>query len=103
MTRFHVLPCLDSEEMAASRREELDISRDVAAALGWSAATAGRNGFYVTKDGQEVVWHDAVQAACDAKRSIAADAALPHSERSPFMETRVQVTNETTLERHGAS
>jgi uncharacterized protein (TIGR02452 family) len=97
MSRLHVLSCLDSEQMAASRRQELNIPRDVAAALGRSAVKASRNGFYVTKDGQEVVWRDAVQAACGAKRSIAPDAALPRIERSPFMETRVQVTNETTL------
>jgi hypothetical protein len=57
--------------MAASRRQELNIPIDVAAALGRSAVKASRNGFYVTKDGQEIVWRDAVQAACGAKRSIA--------------------------------
>lgn len=97
MIRLHVLSCLDSEQMAASRRQELDIPRDVAAALGRSAVEASRDGFYVTKEGQEVVWRDAVQAACDAKRSILPNAALSRSERSPFVETRVQVTNETTL------
>jgi hypothetical protein len=37
MSTLHILPCLDSEQMAASRRQELDIPRDVAAALGRSA------------------------------------------------------------------
>lgn len=92
-----MLPCLDSKQMAASRRKELNIPRDVAAALGRSAVKASGTGFYVTKDGQEVVWRDVVRAACDAKRSIAPDAALPRSESSPFTQTRVQVTNETTL------
>jgi uncharacterized protein (TIGR02452 family) len=92
-----LLPCLDSERMASSRRQELSITRQVAAGLGRSAVEVTRNGFYLTRDGQEVVWRDAVQAACDAKRSIPPNAALPHSERSPFMQTRVQVTNETTL------
>ena len=83
--------------MAASRRQELSIPRDVATALGRSAVEAARNGVYVTKAGQEVVWRDAVQAACAAKRSIASDATLPSNERSAFTETRVQVTNETTF------
>lgn len=97
MSKLRILPCLDSAEMAASRRQELNIPRDVAAALGRSAVDAARNGRYITKAGQEVVWHDAVQAACAAKRSIAPDASLPRHARSAFTETRVQVTNETTL------
>lgn len=83
--------------MAASRRQELNIPRDVAAALGRSALEAAREGLYVTGAGQEVVWRDAVQAACAAKRSIVPDATLPSNERIALTETRVQVTNETTL------
>jgi uncharacterized protein (TIGR02452 family) len=97
MSTLHILPCLDSAQMAASRRQELDIPRDVAAALGRSAVNAVRDGRYITKAGQEVVWRDAVQAARAAKRSIAPDVKLPSAERSGFTETRVQVTNETTL------
>ena len=97
MSTLHTLPCLDSAQMAASRRQELDIPRDVAAALGRSAVNATRNGRYVTQAGHEVVWRDAVQAACTAKRTIAPDATLPRAERSAFTETWVQVTNETTL------
>ncbi|MCX7826819.1 MAG: TIGR02452 family protein [Verrucomicrobiae bacterium] len=97
MSKLHILPCLDSEQMAASRRRELHIPRNVAAALGRSAVQAAREGFYVTKAGRKVVWRDAVQAACAAKRSIPPDATLPSNERTAFTETRVQVTNETTL------
>ena len=97
MGKLHILPCLDSAQMAASRRQELSITRDVAAALGRSAVEAARSGLYVTEAGQEVVWRDAVQAACAAKRSIASDAPLPGNECSGFTETRVQVTNETTF------
>ncbi len=43
------------------------------------------------------MWRDAVQAACAAKRSIAPDVRLPRHESDVFTETRVQVTNETTL------
>jgi uncharacterized protein (TIGR02452 family) len=97
MSKLQILPCLDSEQMAASRRKELNIPRDVAAALGRSAVEAAREGCYVTQAGQKVVWRDAVQAACAVKRSIAPDATLPNGEQAAFTETRVQVTNETTL------
>jgi uncharacterized protein (TIGR02452 family) len=97
MSKLNILPCLDSEHMAASRRQELNIPRDVAAALGRSAVEAAREGFYATKLGQKVVWRDAVQTACGAKRSIDPQATLPSYERIPFTETRIQVTNETTL------
>jgi hypothetical protein len=56
MSALHILPCLDSEQMAACRRQQLNIKRDVAAALGHSAVQAERNGFYLTKDGEEVAW-----------------------------------------------
>ena len=36
---LYLLPCIDSEQMAASRLQDLDIPRDVAAALGRSAGT----------------------------------------------------------------
>lgn len=92
-----MLPCLDSPEMAYARRRELDISRDIAAALGRSAVEASINGFYVNKAGGKVDWNQFVQAACSAKRSIPPDAPLPILEHSTFPETRVQVSNETTL------
>jgi uncharacterized protein (TIGR02452 family) len=83
--------------MAASRRQELEISIEVAAALGRSAVRAADDGRYLTKAGHEVVWRDAVEAASAAKRSIPPDTALPHSDLTTFTETRVQVANETTL------
>ena len=97
MSKLHVLPCLDSERMAQSRLQELQIRRDVAAALGQSAVKAAHEGFYLTKTGQAVVWRDAVQTACASKQSIAPKTVLPANPREPFEETRVQVTNETTL------
>lgn len=97
MSTLHIGPCLDSEQMAASRQQELNIPGDVAAALGRSAVEAARAGLYVNKDGQNVVWRDAVQAACAAKLSIPPEATLPSNEQIVFTETRVQVTNETTL------
>jgi uncharacterized protein (TIGR02452 family) len=97
MSKLRILPCLDSEQLAATRRQELDIRRDAATALGRSAVEAARAGSYVTKAGQQVVWRDAVQAACAAKLSIRPDATLPIYEGIAFTETRVQVANETTL------
>lgn len=94
---LHILPCLDSEQMATSRWQELNIPRDVSAALGRSAVEAARAGFYFTKNRQKVDWHDVVQAACAAKLSLRPDAMLPSNEQMAFTETRVQVTNETTL------
>ena len=95
--RLHVLPCLDSEHMAASRRLELDLPRDVAAALGRSAVDAARGGVYVTQAGRQVVWRDAVRGAVAAKVSIAPGAALPGPVPFAATRTRVQVTNETTF------
>lgn len=92
-----ILPFLDSVEMSAARRQELDIPRNVAAALGRSAVEAAGNGHYLNGAGKKVDWSLFVNAACSAKRSIDLDAPLPTQERIPFPETRVQVTNETTL------
>jgi len=51
-----ILPCLDSDEMAASRRQELDIPRNVAAALGRSAVEAVAQGYYIYGAGTKVDW-----------------------------------------------
>jgi uncharacterized protein (TIGR02452 family) len=83
--------------MAAARRDELNVPREVAASLGRSAVEAARRGSYLTRTGREVVWRDAVESACAARRSIDPDAALPRAAQTAFPVTRVQVTNETTL------
>jgi len=92
-----ILARLDSEELAGARRRELDMARDVAAALGRSAVKVAGNGFYINRAGEKVDWRHLVDAACAKKRSIAPDAPLPAPEQRSFSETRVQVTNETTL------
>ena len=66
MSKLNILPCLDSAELAASRRQELDIPGSVAATLGRSAVKAAHEGFYISETGQEVNWHDTVQRACVA-------------------------------------
>jgi uncharacterized protein (TIGR02452 family) len=83
--------------MAAGRWRELDLPRNVAAALGRSAVEASVSGFYFNRAGEKVDWSHLVNAACSGKQSIPPDRPLPKSGRAPFLETRVQVTNETTL------
>lgn len=92
-----ILPCLDSIELATSRRQELDIPRSVAAALGRSAVDAAKNGYYIYEADTKIDWSAGVQAACRTQVSIAPGAALPAHESIRFAETRIQVTNETTF------
>jgi uncharacterized protein (TIGR02452 family) len=82
--------------MAAARRRELDIPRQVAAGLGESAVEAAVQGHYRTAEGQHVDWRDSVLAACAAKISVPPKTDLPGA-TGRFPETRIQVTNETTL------
>lgn len=91
-------PCLDSDEIAETRRRELNVLRHVAAQLGRTAVEAARQGYYVNAHGDRVDWGDAVQAACATKVSIAPIFPLPEAASQGFAETRVQVTNETTLQ-----
>ena len=72
--KLKILPCLDSDEMAEARREELDIPQHKAAELGQSAVEAGRNGYYLNSAGNKVDWSGQMQAACLAKISISPDA-----------------------------
>jgi uncharacterized protein (TIGR02452 family) len=83
--------------MSTSRRQELDIPRNVAAALGSSTVAAAVEGQCVFGDGKKVDWSRYVQAANFAKVSIPPGVSLPSRECIPFPETRIQVTNETTL------
>ena len=97
MAALKILPCLDSQEMAERRRAELNIPTNVAADLGRSAVEAAVQGRYRNPQGEEVDWSREIQAACEAKVSIPPGAGLPTGHNSSFPETRVQVTNETTL------
>lgn len=97
MGSLRILPCLDSDELARSRRQELDIPRAFAASLGRSAVDAALAGYYVNSLGRRVEWGREVEAARSAKVSIPPDAPLPDTAHERFAETRVQVTNETTL------
>lgn len=92
---MQILPCLDSDELAAARRRELDITRAAATALGTSAVAAAEAGAYLF-EGKRVDWRASVEAAISAKVSIPPDAPLPTHGAVAFPETVVQVTNETT-------
>jgi uncharacterized protein (TIGR02452 family) len=83
--------------MAEARRRELDIPRNIAAALGRSAVEAASIGFYFNAAGEKVDLGPLVVRAVAEKRSIPPDAPLSTAQPRSFPETRVQVTNETTL------
>lgn len=95
---LNILPCVDSVDMALARRRELDIPHQVAATLGVSAVEAAEQGFYLTSAGKQVNWQQAVAAACAAKITIPPDALLPAHRSVAHPETRISVTNETTLQ-----
>jgi uncharacterized protein (TIGR02452 family) len=98
MNQLHLLPCLDSAELAAANRQALDIPRHVATDLGHSAVAASRAGRYLTLSGMEVNFSDLVAAAMSSKLSIAPEDALPAPKpHPPFSETVIQVSNESTL------
>lgn len=96
-TAIKILPCLDSEDMSAARRQELDVPRDLAVRLGRSAVRAADQGWYETAAGMRVDWSRQVQAALRGKVSIPPDAPLPACNPASVSELRIQVTNETTF------
>lgn len=98
MAKLTFLPCLDSHEMAELRRGELDVPRHRAAQLGLTALAATETGYYLTPDGARVDWSDEVARARAGKRSFAPDGGLPAARPPMASETRVQVSNETTLQ-----
>ena len=92
------LPCLDSLEMGLARQRVLDIPRYVARALGESAVKAVSLGEYqVAGKLTAVDWSVLVRNAYNKKESILPQAGLPYFKANDFIETRIQVTNETTL------
>ncbi len=97
MTKITVLPCLDTEVMAVQRKQELFIPKDQAAALGASAVQISKQGWYQNLRGERVDISRQVSGCAARKLSVPPDFKLPNA--SPqFAETRVQVSNETTLQ-----
>ena len=62
-----------------------------------TGAVAARSGYYLDETGNKVELQGFVSAACVATRSLKPDASLPTAERTSFAETRIRVSNETTL------
>jgi len=92
------LPCIDSAAMAAARRDELDIPRKHATALGMTSVEAAQRGYYTNSAGEKVEWREQIEQACSAKKSIRPDDTLPAITTRHHEETLVQVANETTLQ-----
>jgi uncharacterized protein (TIGR02452 family) len=88
---------VDSDDLAALRRRELDIPRERARELGQSALRAIREGWYPGPDGRPVDWRADVEKAAAAKVSLPPNAPLPAPTRERVPETHVLVANETTL------
>jgi uncharacterized protein (TIGR02452 family) len=97
MNQLTILPCLDNDEMAASRKHELSMPRHAAEALGRSAVEAVDRGRYVAESGKEVFWKSTVEHAKSAKLSIPPELGLLRGAGVSFPRTIVQVSNETTL------
>jgi uncharacterized protein (TIGR02452 family) len=90
-------PALDNPHLAEARRRELEIPRDDARALGQAALDAAHSGHYTAADGRTVDWRLAVQRAGAAKKSLPPQTPLPPPREELFEDTRVIVTNETTM------
>ena len=69
-----LLPCLDSDEMADSRRRDLDIPRSIARALGESAVAAATAGHYFFDGVRRIDWSREVAAARAARVSLPPEA-----------------------------
>lgn len=91
------LPCIDSEQMAAERKQELDIPRSRAAALGVTALEATMRGFYLNARGEKVDLSQLVSSSQSRKRSLPPDVVLPAATPAANRVTRVQVSNQSTL------
>jgi len=97
MATMTCLPCLDSPVLAAQRKQELAISHERAAYLGQSAVAIYTEGFYRNEKSIRVDIGASVAAAIANKISIPPEQVLPQTQ-ARFSETRIQVSNETTLQ-----
>ncbi len=97
MSKISILPCLDSEEMAKKRNQELRISRDLAMELGKLAVTTSKQGWYLNTNKEKRDISVFVQDSLSQKVSIPPDFPLPFNEQR-FDQMTIQVSNETTLQ-----
>ncbi len=84
--------------MATSRRQELDIKRYRAAEMGRSAVEATDIGYYLDSAARRVDWSAEVSNAHAAKKSVPPGIPLSPGKQVVTPITRVQVSNETTLQ-----
>ncbi len=98
MTMISTLPCIDSDEQARILQRNLDIPRDLASRQGHEALEAISSGFYMAASGTKVDWSVTLRNSIEAKQSIPPGAPLSETANPCFLETQVQVANETTLE-----
>jgi uncharacterized protein (TIGR02452 family) len=92
--RVHVA---DDSEAARRVRSALELSRDVASALGFSALHACQEGRYENAAGSLVDLTARVDAARAAKVCLPPDAPLPETGPRRFTEMTITVANETTM------
>ena len=91
-----LLPVIDSDQIAETRKAELAVSRQYATELGRTAIKAIEEGYY-RKDGKDIHWKKEVDHAVQLKRSIPPGENIPLLSGKLFQETRLQISNETTL------
>jgi len=95
--RLICLPVLDIPERGTAGQPLPKLSREQCAAIAKATMTALMTGTYANAAGHPVDWHDAVEQAIAAKRSLPPDASLPAPGPRSLDSTAVQVTNESTL------
>ena len=66
--QFKFLPCLDSHELAESRKQALIIPHQTATFLGRSAVEAINQGHYLDSAGIKVDWSAAVNSARQSRK-----------------------------------
>lgn len=95
---FLLQPCMDSEKIGQQRRKQLNIRDETALNIALETWDAMETGYYVSSDTeQRVDWGSLVDAARLNKISVAPDAPLPERPTRRFEQTRVQITNESSL------
>lgn len=94
---LRILPSVDGDAAAREVRRALDLPREEAAALGFSALHASREGRYPNVRGESVEIRPWVEAAVAARLSLPPDAPLPPRRSERFQEMTVGVANETTM------
>ena len=97
-TNLKCLPCIDSDDRAATARRMLDVDRGFARELGRSAVDAIAAGRYEAPSGRLVDWSEQVARARSLRRSIRPADQVNRDVHRRHESTTVQVVNATTLQ-----